>query len=152
MFGFSKWFYLNTSNSYIHFTFEYEGGNISKTIQETKRLSRECFIAGNRLFRNSDPTYYTFIPDLFGTGGALCVIMITLFLHHGIFLSKVFFCLCTKIFLYPWGGMRINGRIKFTNSQVIIRVLKNGMGIWPKEYIYRSKCFYSRILPVYLNH
>ena len=56
-------YYSNNSSCYIHFTFEYEGENISKTIRNYGALTDTFSYAYDvtpNLFRNSDPLLYIY--------------------------------------------------------------------------------------------
>ena len=135
-------YYLNTSNSYMHFTFEYEGGNISKTIRNEGLLTDTFTYAYDvtpNLFRNSDPLLYVY-SDLWGQLSPLCYYDYP-FYTMVFFFPKVFSTSTLSTFSYTSWGSIINGKLNYKLSNDN-KVLKEWYGGDMAKNIFISKMLY----------
>ena len=129
-------YYSDTSSSYIHFTFEYEGENISKTIRKygafTDTFSYAYDVTPN-LFRNSDPLLYIYsdLLELSPLDYYDYPFYTMIF-----FFPKVFSTSTLNTFSYTSWGSIINGKLNYTLSNDN-KILKEWYGGYGKEYIFK---------------
>ena len=130
-------YYLNTSTRYIHFTFEYDGGNISKTIRNEGLLIDTFTYAYDvtpNLFRNSNPLLYVYSDPL----GQLSPVYYYDYPFYTMvfFFPKVFSGSTLNTFSYTSWGRIIHGKLSYTLSNDN-KVSKEWYGGYGKEYLYK---------------
>ncbi len=135
----AKGYELEPINSYIDFTFEYEGNNISRVIRNRGLISDTFSYAYNttpNAFRNSDPLLYVYsnlwevnlLSRSYGGGYTYC--------NRLFFFPKVFSESTLNTFSYTSGGGIINGKLNYilSNDNKVLQEWYEGYG---KEYLYK---------------
>ncbi|HEV8084516.1 MAG TPA: hypothetical protein VGP55_15015 [Chitinophagaceae bacterium] len=131
-------YYLNTTTSYIHFTFEYNGANISKAIRRqgpAMDIFSYVYDTQSNLFRSSDSLLYIY-SNLFDQLTPLSSYYDYTFYSMIFFFPKVFSTSMLSAFSYTSGNTVVSGKLNYTLSDDN-KVLKEWYGGYGREYIYK---------------